>query len=95
MATVSYNFVSWGSGGPIYDLQPGGVHSWSVWDGGFDYGDAILANAHPVGRGRALAVENFQVRSDPNGLRMATFNVRNVGSRSIPGYGIGIAMVDN
>jgi hypothetical protein len=95
MATVSHWFGSWVSGGPTDDLHPGQPHYWIFW--GFNYGDALSLSAHAVAGNpnvgeRILAVEDVRVEADPSGRRLY-FTVRNVGAASVPGYGIGYAMV--
>jgi hypothetical protein len=93
MANVSRVFGSWASSGPGHDFPPGGTHGWVAW--GYGYGDALSVTAHPVAGppvDRALAIEN--VRSETHGTsREFSFTVRNVGSTSIPGYGVGVAWV--
>lgn len=96
MATVSYAFFSWGSVGFANDLLPGQTHQWSMWGGDFNYGDAIMVTAHPVTRQgiiRALAVENVKIS---NAVLQTTlsFTVKNVGTESVIGYGLGFAWVD-
>lgn len=65
-----------------------------MWGGDFDYGDAITVTAHPIGRpGVALAVE--QMRIDRSILPSTlSFAVKNVGSATVVGYGLGFAWVD-
>jgi hypothetical protein len=92
MATVSYAFFSW-LGSPSTDLHPGQTHQWELSGGNFNYGDAIMVTAHPVARqGRALAVENTKTLN--NGQAIFSFVVKNVGSVTVPGYGMGFAWVD-
>jgi hypothetical protein len=64
---------------------------------GFKYGDAMSVTAHPVvgdpsALHRVLTVENVRVDGAPGGLTLL-FTVRNVGSFSIPGYGVGISYI--
>jgi hypothetical protein len=67
-----------------------------MWGGDFDYGDAIMVTAHPAGRrrGRALAVEEVKILSDPTTPTKLSFVVRNVGTETVVGYGLGFAWVD-
>ncbi len=92
MATVHRTFLSWT--GPS-SLNPGESHGW--WMTGFSYGDAMSVTAHPVtgnpsATKRELAVENIRIEGRPSGLTLL-FTVRNVGSHSIPGYGVGISYI--
>ena len=94
MATVSYAFFSSVIIGTTNDLHSGGVHNWSMWGGDFNYGDAIMVTAHPIGRpGVALAVEQVRIH---RGITPTTlsFAVKNVGTETVIGYGLGFAWVD-
>jgi hypothetical protein len=93
LATVTYWFGWWVSAGVGDDLGPGETHNWIMW--GFNYGDALSLSAHPVTgppEERVLAVENVRIEGDAGGRRLY-YTVRNVGMSSVPGYGIGYAMV--
>jgi hypothetical protein len=66
---------------------------------GFKYGDAMSVTAHPVvgnpaALHRVLAVDNVRIDGDPGG-RTLRFTVRNAGSFSIPGYGVGIGWISS
>jgi hypothetical protein len=92
VATVNRMFLSWSGPG---SLPPGGSQGW--WMVGFKYGDSLSVTAHPVTGNptalhRVLAVDNIRVDGTPNGLTLR-FTVRNVGSLSIPAYGIGISYI--
>jgi hypothetical protein len=95
MATVKRIFGSWTSPGAYF--PPGGVHWWTAR--GFNYGDPVFAAAHPVvgdpsALYRQLQVEQGQVIGKPNGDWYFQFAVRNVGSTSIPGYGVGVGWIE-
>jgi len=94
MATVNRAFFSWVSQ-EGFDFMPGAAHSW--WMTGFKYGDALSVTAHsvvgnPLAPHRVLAVTDVRVDGQPTG-RTLLFTVRNVGSYSIPGYGVGISWI--
>jgi len=92
MPNVSYFFGSWTAGEDGY-LYPGQSHYWLMW--GFSYGDAVSVSAHPVAGPageRFLAVEDIKIEGDPGGRRLY-FTVKNVGSISIPGYGMGFSWI--
>jgi hypothetical protein len=96
MANVSYWFGSWVSS-QGNDLVPGDSHEWIMW--GFNYGDAMSVSAHPVVLlnalvERTLSVEDVRVESDLSGNRLY-FTIRNTGSNSVPGYGMGFSMISN
>ncbi|HTF68254.1 MAG TPA: hypothetical protein VK638_36815 [Edaphobacter sp.] len=96
MATVNRAFFSWTSG-PGGDFTPGSAHNW--WMTGFKYGDVLSVTAHsvvgnPFAPHRVLAVENVRVDGDPGGHTFL-FTVRNVGSFSTPGYGVGISWISS
>ncbi|WP_299590641.1 hypothetical protein [Mucilaginibacter sp.] len=98
MANISYWFGSWVSGwesGGSPDLRPGETHNWTFW--GFKYGDAVSVTAHPVVlinylEERVLNIENVRIEGDLSGSRLY-FTVRNSGSNSVPGYGLGFSII--
>jgi len=95
MANVQFFFASWVS--TDGDMAPGDVHLWSAWS--FDYGDAFSVTATPVTGDpeqpdRTLAVEDVRINGKPDGTITLLWNVRNVGSSYIDGYGIGISWVN-
>jgi hypothetical protein len=93
MATAHRAFFSWTSSGEGNDLGPGQAHGW--WAVGFDYGDPITVTAHPVSGAPwpyELAVESVRMQSNPGGGTLL-FRVRNVGTRPVPGYGVGFGWV--
>jgi len=88
MANVSFIFGSWVSADGV-GLVPGSTHSWILW--GFAYGDTVAVSAHPVapaGVEHILEVENVRFQADGSEHRMF-FDVRNVGTSSVIGYGLG------
>ena len=94
MANVTYFFAYW-VGAEGNDLYPGQSHRWIMW--GFNYGDALSVSAHPVAGpagDRYLTVQDIQVEADESGRRFY-FTVKNVGSVSIPGYGMGFSQISN
>jgi hypothetical protein len=95
MANVEHAFFSWVST-EGNDMAPGETHFW--WLAPTFYGEAVSVTAHPVvgnpsQPSRTLAVENIRVVGEPNGSRTLLFNVRNVGSSFIVGYGIGFGFI--
>jgi hypothetical protein len=95
MATVNRAFFSWVGPGGAY-FPPGGVHDW--WMTGFKYGDALSVTAHPVigdvaAPHRVLHVDNVRVDGVPSGVLTLLFRVRNAGTTSMPGYGVGIGWI--
>lgn len=95
MATVNYWFGSWVSGAGQSDFAPGQSHSWVMW--GFNYGDVVDVSAHPVvivniHEERVLEVTDVRIEADETGKRFY-FTVKNVGSNSMPGYGMGFSMI--
>jgi len=94
MATVNRAFFSWISQ-EGFDLAPGAAHSW--WMTGFKYGDVLSVTAHsivgnPFAPHRVLAVTDVRVDAQLTGETLL-FTVRNVGSFSTPGYGLGISWI--
>jgi hypothetical protein len=94
MATVNRAFFSWVSG-EGFDFAPGSAHSW--WMTGFKYGDVLSVTAHsivgnPLAPHRVLAVSDIRVDAQLTGETLL-FTVRNVGSDSTPGYGVGISWI--
>ena len=89
MANVTRYFFSW-----IGNFPPGASHSWAAT--GFNYGDVLSATAHPVtgnptAAHRVLRIDDMRIDGTPTG-RSLLFTVRNVGTDSIPGYGLGISL---
>ena len=96
MATVQRSFFSWTGPGGSY-FPPGGVHNW--WMTGFKYGDAMSVTAHPVigdpaALYRILQIDNVRIEGRPTGLTLL-FQVRNIGSYAIPGYGVGVGWISS
>ena len=97
MASQFYFSLSWVSteGG---DMAPGETHYWSAWF--FSWGDVINLTAHAVigefsNARRIMTVQNIRtdVRPDGGG-RILLFEVKNVGTNSIPGYIVGGSVVN-
>jgi hypothetical protein len=91
MATVYYGFLSWSAGW----FNPGQVHSW-YWNNPV-YAAAYSVTAQPVtgdpnAAHRTLRVDNVRVDGTPSG-RTLQFDVKNVGTDAVPGYGIGIGAI--
>ena len=95
MATVVHALFSW-VGADGSDFAPGAVHGW--WMVGYSYGDALSVTAHPVTGNpedlhRVLEVTDVVVDGDPSGGLTLRFAVTNVGTTSIPAYGVGIGLI--
>ena len=96
MANVAFYFFGWVSTNG--DMAPGDVHNW--WSASYAYGDAISLTASPVigdpgGPVRELTVSNVRMDGNNNGTRTLLWSVKNTGTQSIQGYGIGISVVNS
>jgi hypothetical protein len=96
MATVRYWFGTWVSASEDDALEPGDVHNWIAWP--YNYGETVTVTANPLVSGsgeQILAVENVQIESSSDGGRRIFYTVRNVGSTSVDGYGVGYSFVSS
>src|SRR5450631_4251061 len=94
MANVSYWQASWVSM-EGYPMSPGDVHYWEASPLG--YLEAWSVTAVPIAGGEAptaiLSVEGVRVIADASGSRGFLFNVKNVGTSYIDGYGMNFSIV--
>jgi hypothetical protein len=79
------------------ELAPGDVRLW--WANGFfNYGDAISVTAHSVILNPGdppgdIAVQDVRIDASSDGGHTLLFTVKNVGSSFIPGYRVGIGVI--
>jgi hypothetical protein len=97
MATVNHWAFHWVSG-EEGDLFPGDDEWWEFSSPAFEWGDEINVTCHPIQgvfKGRSLQIMAMQVKVDPGPAVRPVFSflVKNVGTRSIPAYAIGITSV--
>ena len=94
MANVSYWQASWVSM-EGYPMSPGDVHYWESSPLG--YLEAWSVTAVPIAGGEdptaILSVEGVRVIADASGSRGFLFNVKNVGTSYIDGYGMNFSIV--
>jgi hypothetical protein len=94
MASVSYWQASWVST-EGNEMSPGDVHYWSASPVG--YLEVWSVTAVPVVGGedppQILRVEDVRITSDPSGVHSMLFNVKNVGSSYIDGYGMNFGII--
>jgi hypothetical protein len=94
MATVSYWQASWVSM-EGYSMSPGDVHYWEAIPLG--YLEAWSVTAVPIASDEdptaILGVENVRVIADASGSRGLLFNVKNVGTSYIDGYGMNFSVI--
>jgi hypothetical protein len=94
MASVSYWQASWVSM-EGYPMSPGDVHYWEASPLG--YLEAWSVTAVPIAGGEdptaILSVEDVRVIADASGSRGFLFNVKNVGTSYIDGYGMNFSII--
>jgi hypothetical protein len=94
MANVSYWQASWVSM-EGYPMSPGDVHYWEASPLG--YLEAWSVTAVPIAGDEdptaILSVEDVRVIADASGSRGFLFNVENVGTSYIDGYGMNFSIV--
>ena len=94
MANVSYWQASWVSM-EGYPMSPGDVHSWLAVPLG--YLEDWSVTAVPVSGGedppQILSVENVRISADASGGWTFLFNVKNVGTSYIDGYGMNFSII--
>ena len=94
MANVSYWQASWVSM-EGYPMSPGDVHYWEASPLG--YLEAWSVTAVPIAGGEdptaILSVEGVRVIADASGSRGFLFNIKNVGTSYIDGYGMNFSIV--
>jgi hypothetical protein len=78
-------------------MAPGATHNWV--SGLYSWGDVVTLTAHavvgdPGALVRELIVENVYSTADTNGQRRVLFNVRNNGAYPIPGYLVGVSVIN-
>jgi hypothetical protein len=94
MANVSYWQASWVSM-EGYPMSPGDVHYWEASPLG--YLEAWSVTAVPIAGSEdptaILSVEDVRVIADASGSRGFLFNVKNVGTSYIDGYGMNFSII--
>jgi len=94
MANVSYWQASWVSM-EGYPMSPGDVHYWEASPLG--YLEAWSVTAVPIASDEdptaILGVEDVRVIADASGSRGFLFNVKNVGTSYIDGYGVNFSII--
>jgi hypothetical protein len=94
MANVSYWQASWVSM-EGYPMSPGDVHYWEASP--LAYLDAWSVTAVPIAGDddptAILSVEGVRVIADASGSRGFLFNVKNVGTSYIDGYGMNFSII--
>lgn len=94
MANVSYWQASWVSMEGS-EMAPGDVHYW--WAVPVEYLETWSVTAVPIAGGDApsqiLRVEDVRITADASGGHTFLFNVENVGSSYIEGYGINFGII--